>query len=186
MVNTPALIKLLGEATSIENTIMCRVWKSSLVQRNKSSKFYQSEKEYPDNYYPTYCDGPAYLMTTDLTLKLLNASFKTKKFKFEDIYVGILAKDLGLVKFVDLSSRYFTDFEHHIDASSFNLLHRAFLFLYPVNLQDFKDSNQWFSLFVEIPFFFRYINELFILILEWPFLFFIVFFALILGLYFNE
>ena len=65
------------------------------VERNNQSKFYVSEDEFKPFYYDPYCIGSAYLLSLDLAKSMFELSFRKKHFKFEDVYVGMLAKDLN-------------------------------------------------------------------------------------------
>ena len=47
-----------------------------------------SRMTHKDHFDP-YCDGPSYMLTTDLTKKMYDLSFYTTQFKFEDVYVGV-------------------------------------------------------------------------------------------------
>ena len=59
------------------------------VVRFNTSKFYLSKEEHPKDFFVPYCEGPSYLLTTDLTKKMYDLSFYTTQFKFEDVYVGV-------------------------------------------------------------------------------------------------
>ena len=70
---------------------------------------------------------------------LFNASLYTNIFKFEDVYIGMLAKRLQ-TKFVSLSSFYSN--VKFIFSSKFKVKNK--LFFYDCNLNDFKSS--WYHL----------------------------------------
>jgi hypothetical protein len=59
------------------------------VVRVNISKFYLSKEEHPNDFFVPYCEGPSYMLTTDLTRKMYGLSFFTTQFKFEDVYVGV-------------------------------------------------------------------------------------------------
>ena len=48
---------LKGQTDTTMNEIICRVTKSVGPIRNPRSKYYVSLKEYPHEYYPSYCQG---------------------------------------------------------------------------------------------------------------------------------
>ena len=78
-----------------DNKLICKSWTNAVAVRDKSSKFYVTQEEYDKKTYPTYCDGPAYILTGDLPRKLYDQAIKSMyHFKFEDIYVAILAQNL--------------------------------------------------------------------------------------------
>ncbi|XP_067141216.1 beta-1,3-galactosyltransferase brn [Centruroides vittatus] len=60
--------------------------------RHKISKWYISLKEYPYSKYPPYVTAGAYLVSYPALLDLYYTSLYTKNFRFDDIYLGILAR----------------------------------------------------------------------------------------------
>ena len=95
-----------NRARTLENKLICKSWANAVVVRDNSSKFYATQKEYDKKTYPTYCDGPAYILTGDLPQKLYAQAIKSMyHFKFEDIYVAILAQNLKTT-IVDITSKY--------------------------------------------------------------------------------
>jgi len=67
--------------------------------RHKSSKWYISLQEYPYNRYPPYVAAGAYILSNAALKKFYYASYFVKKFKFDDVYLGIIAKKLDIVPF---------------------------------------------------------------------------------------
>ncbi|XP_019864943.1 beta-1,3-galactosyltransferase brn [Aethina tumida] len=59
--------------------------------RHYMSKWYVSLEEYPYNKWPPYVTAGAYILSIQALLDMYYASFYTKHFRFDDIYVGILA-----------------------------------------------------------------------------------------------
>ena len=113
-----------------ENKLICKSWPRAVVTRQKSSKFYIADDEYRQDYFPQYCDGPAYIMSAEMSEKLyeMGTSDEFRRlFKFEDIFIGMLADKLNST-FVDLTPRYLTKPAdvpdlvslHHFFAYSFN------------------------------------------------------------------
>jgi len=96
---------LLESSNNLRKTMICRFRSNSPTVRNPGSKFFVSEDMYSKDVYPFYCDGPAYLFTTDLAEMFYMRSLKTKMFVFEDVYIGMLAEDLN-VKFIDIKAYY--------------------------------------------------------------------------------
>ena len=55
--------------------------------------------------YPTYCSGPAILMTADLAKELFKKSFDVKVFWIDDIYEALLARHLEPI-YLDAWTKY--------------------------------------------------------------------------------
>ena len=65
--------------------------------RHKSSKWYISLQEYPYDRYPPYAAAGAYILSNEALKKFYYATYFVKKFKFDDVYLGIVAKKLDIV-----------------------------------------------------------------------------------------
>ncbi|XP_044266636.1 beta-1,3-galactosyltransferase brn [Tribolium madens] len=63
----------------------------SAPHRHRISKWYVSLSEYPYDMWPPYVTAGAYVVSREALLDMYYASFYTKHFKFDDIYVGLLA-----------------------------------------------------------------------------------------------
>lgn len=59
--------------------------------RHWSSKWYVSLEEYPYDLWPPYVTAGAYILSRESLLDMYYASFYTKHFRFDDIYVALLA-----------------------------------------------------------------------------------------------
>ena len=46
-----------------------------------------SEEEFKDKYYPTYCSGSAYTMSTDVAIAMHNISYNVPFFWVDDFYI---------------------------------------------------------------------------------------------------
>ncbi|KAL0193504.1 hypothetical protein M9458_011800, partial [Cirrhinus mrigala] len=64
--------------------------------RDSFNKWYISEDLYPDNWYPPYLSGAAYVFSTDLARKILWASRFVRPIRLEDVYVGLCLQVLGV------------------------------------------------------------------------------------------
>lgn len=64
--------------------------------RSLFSKWYVSYKEYPYNKYPPFITGGAILMSSKTIRHLYYATYFTRPFKFDDVYMGIIAYRLGI------------------------------------------------------------------------------------------
>ena len=49
--------------------------------------FQVSEEEFKDKYYPTYCSGSAYTMSTDVAVAMHNISYTVPFFWVDDFYI---------------------------------------------------------------------------------------------------
>ena len=139
IVNSFSLIKYLKSFnSSLTNSILCRVWKDPIVNRNESSKFYVSYSEYSGKIWKNYCDGPAYLITGDLVPKLYHRSLSVKSIRFEDVYLGVVADDLN-ASYVNLTRSYsfkkhwYLDQVQRINHTKYNLRY----FIYVNGMQEF-------------------------------------------------
>ncbi len=74
-------------------TIMCNVWSSMKIIRDKDSKWYLTEDEIKGNYFGRYCSGSAFVLTSDLAMEMYNISKYVKFFWVDDYYIsGLLAR----------------------------------------------------------------------------------------------
>ncbi|GFS47670.1 beta-1,3-galactosyltransferase brn [Nephila pilipes] len=68
----------------------------SSPMRHKSSKWYISLTDYPFSKYPPYVTAGAYVLSFKALEDLYYTSMYTKNFKFDDVYLGIVAKKCGI------------------------------------------------------------------------------------------
>ena len=68
-------------------------------QRHWYGKWSVSIEEYPFHYYPPYVTAGAYILSTEALKKFYFGSLFVKKYIFDDVYMGILAKKLGVEPF---------------------------------------------------------------------------------------
>ncbi|XP_071941601.1 beta-1,3-galactosyltransferase 1-like [Antedon mediterranea] len=64
--------------------------------RKKYSKWFISEEDYPEATFAPYVVGPSYLMSTDVTTKVLYTSPFVRFLPWEDAYVGLILKKLNI------------------------------------------------------------------------------------------
>lgn len=64
--------------------------------RLKNSKWYISLKEYPYNSWPPYIPAGAYILSRKALFKMYYSSLYTKHFRFDDIYLAIVALKAGI------------------------------------------------------------------------------------------
>ncbi|XP_075776355.1 beta-1,3-galactosyltransferase 5-like [Pelodiscus sinensis] len=61
--------------------------------RDRGSKWYVSEAEYPASTYPPFCSGTGYVLSTDVVSQIYNISESVPFIKLEDVFIGLcLAK----------------------------------------------------------------------------------------------
>ena len=93
-----------------KRTFLCDVYYGGMPHKDKNSKWYVTDEEYEKTYnltgYPTFCLGPAYIMTADLIEQLYEQSFRVKMFWLEDIYTSLLASKISNVTFIQFNSKY--------------------------------------------------------------------------------
>ncbi|XP_022919096.1 beta-1,3-galactosyltransferase brn-like [Onthophagus taurus] len=65
--------------------------------RNLISKFSMPLEEYPYNKYPLYATAGAYMLSLNTLIDMYYASHFVKFFRFDDVYLGIIAHKLGII-----------------------------------------------------------------------------------------
>lgn len=71
----------------------------SSPHRHQSSKWYTSLSEYPYHMWPPYLTAGSYIVSKQALLDLYYASYYTKYFRFDDIYLGLVANKIGIEPF---------------------------------------------------------------------------------------
>lgn len=69
---------------------------NSSPMRHKSSKWYMTLEEYPFSRYPPYVTAGAYVLSYPALVDMYFTSLFTKSFKFDDVYLGIVAKKCNI------------------------------------------------------------------------------------------
>lgn len=69
----------------------------STPQRFKTSKWWVSLDEYPWDRWPPYVTAGAYIVSNQSMKVMYIGSFFVKHFRFDDVYLGIVAKKVGIV-----------------------------------------------------------------------------------------
>ncbi|XP_035223543.1 beta-1,3-galactosyltransferase brn-like [Stegodyphus dumicola] len=70
---------------------------SSSPMRHKSSKWFVTLAEYPYSKYPPYVTAGTYVLSYPALEDMYYTSLFTKHFKFDDVYLGIIAKKCNIV-----------------------------------------------------------------------------------------
>ena len=101
--HVPRLIWWLKTASLPEKLYADQVFRRARVVRNKSSKWHVGGQYFSKTYFPPYCNGPFYILSKNVVVELLKASSgdRLSSFPIEDVYIGILAKRIG-IKPIDL------------------------------------------------------------------------------------
>ncbi|KAJ8023681.1 Acetylgalactosaminyl-O-glycosyl-glycoprotein beta-1,3-N-acetylglucosaminyltransferase [Holothuria leucospilota] len=73
-----------------------RVQRDSLRINNPKSKYFVNESTYHGKFYPEYCSGGSYILSTDIIPKLYRMSLITPLIPIDDAYQGILTYQIGV------------------------------------------------------------------------------------------
>ncbi|KAK7486296.1 hypothetical protein BaRGS_00022466 [Batillaria attramentaria] len=106
-VNTVALREMLAQKGELlDNRLigMCR--KGTKPERDPRSKWYVSVSYFPDETYPPFCGGPAYVGGMGVAARVVAVSKDIPFFFIEDVYLGFCLEALGAG--VLLSGRFLT------------------------------------------------------------------------------
>ena len=113
VVNTFKLIEYLDSLVfnnQHENKLIGYVFHGAVPQRFAQGTWYVSFEEFPDEIYPDFCSGVAYLLSSKLTKKYFEYSLNFYKRKFseyiEDVYIGMIAKELN-TELINIGDFYF-------------------------------------------------------------------------------
>lgn len=79
----------------------------SAPHRHRSSRWYITLAEYPYHMWPPYVTAGAYVLSREALFDMYYASLYTKHFRFDDIYLGIVAKK------VDIEPYHCTQFHYY-------------------------------------------------------------------------
>ncbi|XP_063709150.1 lactosylceramide 1,3-N-acetyl-beta-D-glucosaminyltransferase-like [Culicoides brevitarsis] len=81
-----------------EDFIFCKEWPHSMPFRNKNSKWYVSEEDFPGMYYPSFCSGSAIFYAPHTVKMLLNEIRYMKYLFMDDVFVTGLARNRTNIK----------------------------------------------------------------------------------------
>jgi hypothetical protein len=89
------LIRLRKYRHRFARFFLCAVRKKVEAVRRPDYKWYMSESEFKDKYYPTHCSGTAYSFSMSAVEILLNNTLTTPPIWIEDVYIsGMLATSI--------------------------------------------------------------------------------------------
>lgn len=75
------------------------VFDRSRPHRHRSSKWFVDLDEYPFDFWPPYVTAGAYVLSREALVDMYFTSFYTEKFRFDDIWLGLIAHKAGLDPF---------------------------------------------------------------------------------------
>ncbi|GFT00438.1 n-acetyllactosaminide beta-1,3-N-acetylglucosaminyltransferase 4 [Nephila pilipes] len=108
LVHVPNLLKALEGSRNTDSLLMChenrmrKILRKELLDRtdlpSSYHKYEVSRNELPGQYYPPYCSGMAYVFTSSVRDRLLDASMTTPIFFIEDVYLtGFCRHKAGII-----------------------------------------------------------------------------------------
>lgn len=128
--NNPAVSNFINKGVDYElpqNAVFLAGFvHQSAPHRHQCSKWYVSLKEYPYDQWPPYPSAGSYIVSKEALKLMYYASFFTQHFRFDDIYLGLLAKKLGIEpfhcsKFLMFEAPYdVKEFKHILTAHGFH------------------------------------------------------------------
>ena len=96
-VKIPKLVRWLQESSNPPTKLYAGlVLRNIEVIRDPKNRWYLSEQEYQEKFYPDYCKGLFYILSGDLFPGIVNASKETEPFPIEDAYIALLVKKIGV------------------------------------------------------------------------------------------
>lgn len=92
---TTDIEKRLGKA----DLILCNQWLRMKVLRDKKSKWFIPKEDFEPSYFPPYCSGSAFVISTDVIRRMWAVAKFVPFFWVDDYYVtGMLAKRVGVTQ----------------------------------------------------------------------------------------
>ena len=93
-VNIPSLIDVLTQEN--EDFSVGLLLRNKPPIRIKNHKWFLSREDYPNTTYPDYYSGPGYVLSMKQVLGISNVYPNVEFLPFEDVFVGLCLKQLGL------------------------------------------------------------------------------------------
>nr|CAD7588247.1 unnamed protein product [Timema genevievae] len=97
----------------------------SAPHRHRSSKWYVRLSEYPYHMWPPYVTAGAYILSHDALVDMYYGSLYTQHFRFDDIYLGLVAKKVDLEPF-HCSEFYFYKKEYNVHSYRYVIASHGF------------------------------------------------------------
>ncbi len=79
---------------------------TTVPHRQKSNKWHISFEEYDQPYLPTFCGGPAYLLSATAAAKLQDAAVNTRSFSLEDVWLTGFCRLAAGIGYVQIPGYY--------------------------------------------------------------------------------
>ncbi|NXJ12558.1 B3GN5 glucosaminyltransferase, partial [Odontophorus gujanensis] len=95
-VGIPSLAGYLLSLTQLEDVYSGRVIHQGVPDRDPQSPGFVPIHQYPEEFYPDYCDGRAFVMSQDVVCKVYVAAQEVPTSVPADVFVGICAKKAGI------------------------------------------------------------------------------------------
>ena len=97
-VDTVKIISYLNELTTPNKEFYVGNLNSGMEPiRDNTSRWYVTEDEYFEQYYPDYCSGFAFILSYDVVALFVEVFDHVPFFKIDDVYVGMLARETGIL-----------------------------------------------------------------------------------------
>ncbi|EYC03090.1 hypothetical protein Y032_0096g2932 [Ancylostoma ceylanicum] len=107
--NVRVIFDYISKISQEENALHCRMAQFLSADRNISSKWYTTEEEYPEKYFPQYCHGPLYVATHSTIRRMHVQTNNVPLFWIDDVFsTGFVARE-ALVSFKNLSINVYPD-----------------------------------------------------------------------------
>ncbi|XP_009664001.2 beta-1,3-galactosyltransferase 9 [Struthio camelus] len=94
--STPSLVGYLLSLTQLEDIYIGRVIHQAVPDRDPESPGFVPISQYPEEFYPDYCSGTAFVVSQDVARKVYVAAKEVPVSVPPDIFVGICAKKAGI------------------------------------------------------------------------------------------
>ena len=97
LINTRLLYNILRYNTSPNFTLGTIHWAKPIRSpRGPNGKFYTPVSVYPGERYPPYFNGHAYVLSTDVAVRVYHTAKKTVILPWSDVFVGVCLRKLGI------------------------------------------------------------------------------------------
>ncbi|XP_071947460.1 uncharacterized protein [Antedon mediterranea] len=91
------ILNLRAKGRALEKFYMGSVLPRSRIVRREKSKYYVSHKEYSGKYFPPYCSGGGYILSSDVIHGMYLKALQTPLIPIDDAFQGILAEEEGVI-----------------------------------------------------------------------------------------
>ncbi|KFP33074.1 Putative UDP-GlcNAc:betaGal beta-1,3-N-acetylglucosaminyltransferase LOC402377, partial [Colius striatus] len=95
-VSVPSLVGYLLSLTQLEDIYTGRVIHQGVPDRDPKSSGFVPPQQYPEEFYPDYCEGSAFAISRDVARKVFVAAKEVPLSVPPDIFVGICAEKAGI------------------------------------------------------------------------------------------